>query len=185
MEPLKPDHYWKTPFIWEPGCPLPPATPSLRFEAVDDAWLLPAVAQVMSDSLDESDKHVVGRFGPSGAVADLFAFNAEVFEKRPGWWTAAVDDQGRRVGFVLPVLFRREATWKDGRPEGTIFYMGVLPGFRGHRYALELLAQATRVFIAANCWRIFCDTGTDNSPMVRAFRQAGYKERAPWQRSIA
>ena len=52
-------------------------------------------------------------------------------------------------------------------------------------YAFELIAEATRLFIDAQCWRIFCDTGTDNHPMIKAFRKAGYKERTPWQRSVA
>jgi hypothetical protein len=34
----------------------------------------------------------------------------------------------------------------------------------------------------ANCWRLLCDTGTDNLAMVNAFRLAGFKERVPWQR---
>jgi ribosomal protein S18 acetylase RimI-like enzyme len=86
---------------------------------------------------------------------------------------------------VLPVLFQSEARCKDGHPQGTIFYIGVLPQFRGHGYALELLAEATQLFIEAKCWRIFCDTGSDNLPMVNAFRNAGYKERARWQRPVA
>ena len=185
MEALRPDHYWKTPFIWEPGCSRPPATSSLRFAGLDEAWLAGAVAQVMSNSLDESDRYAVMRGGPSQAVADLFAFDREHFQKVEGWWRAGVDDQGDKVGFVLPVLFQGEARSKDGHPEGTIFYMGVLTQFRGHGYALELLAEATRLFIEAKCWRIFCDTGTDNHPMVNAFRKAGYKERSPWQRPLA
>jgi ribosomal protein S18 acetylase RimI-like enzyme len=62
--------------------------------------------------------------------------------------------------------------------------MGVLPEFRGRGYAFELLAEATRIFDAAHCWRVFCDTATDNFPMVDAFRRAGYIEHAPWQRSV-
>jgi ribosomal protein S18 acetylase RimI-like enzyme len=185
MDALLPGHYWKTPFIWEPGCPEPSARSSLQFAVAHEDWLRGAVAQVMSDSLDESDKYAVARAGASQAVTDLFAFEQEHFEKVDAWWRVAVDGQGHRVGFVLPVLFRSEARWKEGRPQGTIFYMGVLPEFRGRGHALELLAQATRLFIAANCWSISCDTGTDNHPMVSAFRKAGYKERSAWQRPVA
>jgi ribosomal protein S18 acetylase RimI-like enzyme len=85
---------------------------------------------------------------------------------------------------VLPVLFTEERFWKEDRAQGTILYMGVLPRFRGRRYALELVNEATRVFIEADCWRVFCDTGTENTPMVRTFRQAGYMEREPWQRPL-
>jgi ribosomal protein S18 acetylase RimI-like enzyme len=63
--------------------------------------------------------------------------------------------------------------------------MGVLPQFRARGYGLELVYEATRVFLAAGCWRIFCDTGTDNAPMIMTFRQAGYMERKQWQRPLA
>jgi GNAT superfamily N-acetyltransferase len=43
MEALRPGHYWKTPFLWEPGCPKPSARSSLRFDAVDAQWLSGAV----------------------------------------------------------------------------------------------------------------------------------------------
>jgi len=62
--------------------------------------------------------------------------------------------------------------------------MGVLPASRGKGYAAELLAQATRLLIAADCWRIFCDTSSHNEPMLKAFRRAGYEERTPWQRPL-
>jgi ribosomal protein S18 acetylase RimI-like enzyme len=185
MEALRPGHYWKTPFIWEPGCPEPPARSSLRFVAADPDWLSGAMADVMSNSLDESDRYCVDQVGPAQAAADFFAFDEEHFRKVEGWWRAGVDSHGDKVGFVLPVLFQSEARCKDGHPQGTIFYIGVLPQFRGHGYALELLAEATQLFIEAKCWRIFCDTGSDNLPMVNAFRNAGYKERARWQRPVA
>jgi ribosomal protein S18 acetylase RimI-like enzyme len=186
MEALRPGHHWKTPFIWEPGCPEPSATSTLRFAAVDDEWLSGAAGLVLSNSLDESDRYAIAHASSlSQAVAELLALDREYFRKVEGWWRAGVDAEGNRVGFVLPVLFQSDARWRDGRPEGTIFYMGVLPQFRGHGFASELLAEATRAFIAADCWRIFCDTGTDNHPMVNAFRKAGYKERSPWQRPLA
>jgi hypothetical protein len=47
-----------------------------------------------------------------------------------------------------------------------------------------LLDEATRVFIGADCWRVFCDTGSRNEPMLRTFRTAGYEERTPWQRPL-
>jgi len=184
MDTLQPGHCWKTPFYREPGWAMP-ATSALTFEAAPGDWLLDAVAQVMADSLDESDRHAVARSGSVRAAGDLLALAPQHFETRSGWWRRGLDANGRPVGFVLPVLFRAEKNWKDGRPEGTIFYMGVLPPCRGHGHAFDLLVEATRIFDAAHCWRVFCDTGTDNVPMVHAFRRAGYQERAPWQRSLA
>ena len=148
-------------------------------------WLLGAAAEVMSHSLDESDRYAVANVGAAQAAAELLAMDTLYFERPAKWWRAAIDETGRKVGFVLPVIFRDKARWKDGRPQGTIFYMGVLPEYRGRGHAVTLLNEATRVFIEARCWQIFCDTGTDNTPMVKAFRQAGYRERTPWQRPLA
>jgi ribosomal protein S18 acetylase RimI-like enzyme len=184
MTDLKPDHYWKTPFVWEPGGPPPPATGALTFDAADEDWLRGAIGQVMAAGTDDSDRYNVPRVGVAAAVQELYDLLPSWFERRDGWWRAARNADGERVGFVLPVLFRGERNWRDGRPEGTILYMGVLPPFRGRGHARELVDEATRVFIAAGCWRIFCDTGTDNLAMVRAFRLAGYTERAPWQRPL-
>jgi len=88
------------------------------------------------------------------------------------------------VGIVLPVLLRQERHWKDGKPQGTIYYMGVLPQHRGKGYGRELLNDATRLFIERECWRVFCDASAANEPMLRAFRSAGYTEKSPWQRPL-
>jgi len=183
MASTDPGKFWKTPFIWEPGCPQPmPAT--LSFEPVDTEWLPHAVASVMAASVDETDQFAVDRLGALGAAHQLLAVASADFEVRPGWWRMARDKKRDPVGFVLPVLFRGEKTWRYGQPEGTIFYIGVLPSHRGRGHGAQLLAEATRVAIAANCWRNFCDTSSRNEPMIRAFRSAGYKELAPWQRPI-
>jgi ribosomal protein S18 acetylase RimI-like enzyme len=185
MEPLRPGHFWKTPFIWEPGCQEPQSVAAVCFEEAPDAWLNSALAQVMSHSLDESDQYTVQHSGPDHAVTELLAIVPLYFEKPEAWWRVAVDAQGQKVGFVLPVLFKDQARWNEGRPQGTILYMGVLPEFRGRGYARALLDEATRICIQARCWRIFCDTSSSNAPMLNAFRQAGYKERSSWQRPIA
>jgi len=180
----QPGHFWKTPFIWEPGCRRPPELGSLAFEPIDRPWLERALAEVMAHSVDESDIHVVAKYGANRAALDLLAVCPQHFEQLAGWWQAAVDAAGDRVGFTLPVLFRHPAPGKDARPEGTIFYMGVLPQHRGQGFGYALLEQATRTCIAADCWRILCDTSSSNEPMMRAFRKAGYLEREPWQRPL-
>ena len=180
-----PGHYWKTPFIWEPGCPEPPAQSGLHFEPVDGDWLRHAIGAVMSSSLDESDQFTVDKLGLENAVAEVLELAPRYFSQEPGWWRAAIDSTGQRVGFVLPTTFTDPSRWKDGRRQGTILYMGVLPGCRGKGHALELVREATRIFNQAHCWRIFCDTGTGNHPMVNSFRKAGYLERTPWQRPLA
>ena len=96
-----------------------------------------------------------------------------------------MNEIGDRVGFVLPVTFKDSAKSKDGQPQGTIFYIGVLPSFRGQGYASNLVAEATQIFIEARCWRVFCDASSRNEPMLLAFRNAGYKEGESWQRPVA
>ena len=185
MDALQPGHYWKTPFYWEPGSAAPPDSRTLAFEPAADDWLRDAIGRAMETGTDESDRYNVPRVGVTAAVQELYELLPQYFEQPQGWWRAARNGSNELVGFVLPVLFKEERFWKDGRPQGTIYYMGVLPEFRGRGYAVELVHEATRVFIEANCWRIFCDTGTENESMVKAFRKAGYIQRTPWQRPLA
>jgi GNAT superfamily N-acetyltransferase len=185
MDALQPGHYWKTPFYWETGCPLPPAERVLRFSAISDEALRPLLEAVMSSSIDESDQYNVPRLGVNAAVQELYDVLPKYFDRQAEWWRVGINADDQPVGFVLPVTLKEDRFWKHGKPQGTIFYMGVLPTFRGHGYGLELVHEATRVFLHAGCWRIFCDTGTTNTPMLNAFRQAGYTERSQWQRSLA
>ncbi len=185
MDAPAPGHYWKTPFIWEPGCPVPPTQGALRYEIAPEPWLRQSMATVMRHSLDESDLCTVRMIGIDKAVDEVYGVAQQYFEERAGWWRAAADSQGQRVGFVLTTVFADKSRWKGGQPQGTILYMGVLPEHRGHGYALELILEATRTCISANCWRAFCDTGSGNHPMVNAFRKAGYQERKQWQRPLA
>jgi GNAT superfamily N-acetyltransferase len=183
----RPGHHWKTPFVWEAGCPEPAPSGRLRFRAVDESWLREALVAILSSSLSEADQHLVGTSGPEAAVGTLMSLAAEHFIRPPAGWREAWTLEGERIGFVLPVLFREPEADPQGRhrPEGTIFHMGVLPGHRGRGHALDLVHEATRVCREANCWRIFCDTSSRNAPMLQAFRQAGYRELEPWQRPIA
>lgn len=184
-ETLRPGCYWKTPFYWEPGCPDAPPPGEVAFAPVSDEELRPLIGAVMATSMDASDRHLVPTIGLDAAVQEVFDLLPRYFDRQPGWWRVACGPGGEPRGFVLPVTFQEARYWKDGHPQGSIFYMGVLPGHRGQGLGLQLVHEATRVLRQAGCWRIFCDTGTDNAPMVGAFRAAGYLERARWQRPLA
>lgn len=179
---LRAGHYWKTPFIWQPGQTVD--QPKLRFEPCDEAWLPDATAAVMAQSEDRADQFAVGQLGAVRAAHELLQVDPHDFQMPRGWWRAALNDEGHRVGFVLPVVFSGGQTRRGGSPEATIYYMGVLPPFRGRGYAVQLLLEAVRVCQQSSAWRLYCDTGTDNEPMVRAFRRAGFSELQPHQRAI-
>jgi ribosomal protein S18 acetylase RimI-like enzyme len=184
MDAPSPGHFWKIPFLWEPGHPLPPAHGALHFEPAPADWLAPALADVMAHSLDESDQAAVAELGARGAADELLAVDEDYFEACGGGWRRACTADGRPVGLLLPVLLKPERSRRDGRRTGSIYYMGVLPEARGRGHGGELLDEATRTFVAAGCWRIFCDTGARNAPMLAAFRRRGYQERAAWERPL-
>lgn len=185
MEALKPGHYWKTPFLWEPGCPPPGPPPAgIRFGPVAPETVAALVGRALAHSQDLGNQHAVATRGEHAAAAELLALGPAHFRWEPDWWRCALTAQGEVAGFVLPVVFKDDSAWRDGHPQGTIFYMGVMPERRGEGLGKALVDEATRVFLAAGCWRIFCDTGTTNAPMVRAFRSCGYRERTPWQRPL-
>jgi len=184
MEAPQPGHFWKIPFLWEQGCATPSPSIRLSFAGVHLTSLEAAVADVMASSTDESDQAAVAELGATGAARELLGVDESYFQWEPSWWRLAKDGSGETVGFVLPVRLRQEQHWQDGMPQGSIYYMGVLPAHRGNFYARELLDEATRMLLQHGCWRIFCDLSATNEPMLKAFRQAGFNERNPWQRRI-
>jgi ribosomal protein S18 acetylase RimI-like enzyme len=198
VEPPDPGMYWKIPFIWEPGCPLPVTTEgatalhfvkaegatALHFVQAEAEWLRQALAKAMASSLDESDRVAVQRAGAVGAADELLAICPALFAHADEWWRVAVDSMDRPVGFVLPAIMRDRSRWKDGQPQGTIVYIAVMPDCRGRGHSHLLLAEATRVLVAAGCGCILCDTAATNAPMIQTFRKAGYLEKPPWQRPL-
>jgi ribosomal protein S18 acetylase RimI-like enzyme len=175
------DFYLKIPFVWEPGCQVPNPTWNLHFRPVPAGWLVEALSKVLATSLDLADQVAVAEHGPQGAATLLLALAGSHFEQQPDWWQLAQNQAGEPVGFVLCSVLAQ----KTGQPlDGTIFYLGVLPGHRGHGYGRQLLDQATRTLVRIGARRICCDTAAGNTPMVAAFRLAGYIERQPWKRPL-
>jgi ribosomal protein S18 acetylase RimI-like enzyme len=185
MEELKPGFYWKTPFLWDDECKVLQTTAPVVYEAAEPNWLSKAVAQTLSTSLDASDQYAVAQLGARKAAEEFLSMAPKHFDMQADWWRMAKDEEGNRVGYVLPVLYKGKKSKREGRPESTIFYMGVLPEYRGKGYGKCLLEESIRVCKQANVWRLFCDTATDNQPMIKAFREVGFKEEKPWQQSIS
>lgn len=192
-EALRPGHFWKTPFLWTPGAAgrdafasdeHAKASPPLAFVAADPAWLESAVAEVMAASADPSDQAAIAELGATGAARELLQVPEDHFEIPAGGWLRAEAGPGQAVGVVLLALLKPRPGAGEAPRRATIYYMGVLPASRGQGYAVALLREAMRQCQALRCGQLFCDTGSDNVPMVRAFRTAGFEERAPWQRPL-
>ena len=97
------------------------------------------------------------------------------------WWQIGRNSHNNIVGFVLPVTY--EDGTKNGLEEATIYYIGVLPAYRGQGFATDLLLKGTRVLQDVGIWRIFCDTDVNNHPMIATFKRVGYRQYSdPWQR---
>jgi len=54
-------------------------------------------------------------------------------------------------------------------------YLGVVPEMRGHGYAADLLAEATRILAADGAQLVRADTDLANVPMARTFERARYR----------
>lgn len=141
MDAPEPGHFWKTPFLWRPRADGLPSTSALSVRPAERAWLLQAVAEVMADSADESDHAAVAELGAANAAAELLDVPADHFEVRAPWWLRAEDNGGEAVGFLLLALLRPQSYRQDGRTQGTICYMGVLPGHRGRGHAARSWAR--------------------------------------------
>ena len=178
---LPPGHYLKIPFVWEPGCPLPNPSSALSFQPAPADWLLEALSQVLATSLDPADQLAVEQNGSHGAANLLLSLASPHFEQLPDWWQLARNPAGQTIGFVLSSVFPRNG---EQPLEGTVFYLGVLPEHRGLAYSRQLLDQATRTLVQIGVRRILCDTAACNTPMIAAFRHAGYLEKEPWPRPL-
>ena len=174
-------YYLKIPFVWQPGCPVPGQATHLCFRPAPNDWLEDALSEVLATSLDPATQLAVAENGAPRAAAMLLGLSKPHFEQDPDWWQLAQTKAGEQVGFVLCSTFARSGS----QPlEGTIFYMGVLLAYRGKGYGRQLLNQGTRTLVNIGACRILCDTAACNTPMLAAFRRAGYLERQVWERPL-
>jgi len=176
-------YYEKIPFVWEEPRPLVRVPNRLEFRPLDDvgrAAFTEAVRRAMAGSLDSGDRKAVIELGAERAADNYVAAVKEDFDYRPEWWQLGFDGAGRLAGFIQPVIYR--GCGKNGLEEGTIYYIGVVPEQRGKRYVKDLLCKATRILQEVGVWRIFCDTDALNTPMIKAFKEVGYRQFGPAER---
>jgi len=178
--------FLKVPFVWEEPKPLVEVPPRLTFEPVQARYgdrLVSVVARIMALSVDASDQKRAAGHDLHVAV-DIFLNSArDDFSYQNDWWQFGINDSGDIVGVVLPVTFNGCA--KGDLEEGTLYYLGVVPEYRGLGFANDLLLQGTRILQKVGVWRIFCDTAVVNARMISAFKQVGYRQYGePWERPV-
>ena len=150
---------------------------------LSDVVLISALAQVLSSSIDASDQKKVLKIGVRRAAKQFIDESRDDFSYQDEWWQFGVNHHEQIVGFVLPVIY--QGGTKDGLEEGTIYYMGVLPEYRGLGFANDLLLKGTRILQDVGVWRVFCDTDVNNLPMISAFKKVGYRQCSePWKRLL-
>lgn len=174
-----PHAFLKTVFTWTPDWGVRWPERRLAFVPVAPGMepeLIKAMADVMSVSVDAIDLSDLETESAASAARRRIGEARENFLADPILWEVGVNAHGAIVGFHMPILFREGG--RDGRPEGTIFYIGVVPAMRGRGHGVELLARTTETLERAGVWRVFTDTAEVNEPMKRAFRSVGYLEGA-------
>lgn len=178
--------YLKVPFVWEEPKPSIEVPSRLEFKAaktLSHEVLLSAVAHVMESSIDASDRKQVVERGSRQVAEQFLAESKDGFSYHDEWWQIGISSDDRVVGFVFPAIY--EGCAKNGLEEATIYYIGVLPEYRGQGFATDLLLKGTRVLQDVGVWRVFCDTDVNNIPMISTFERVGYQQYSePWQRPL-
>jgi ribosomal protein S18 acetylase RimI-like enzyme/predicted N-acetyltransferase YhbS len=151
----------------------PPAKPErLSFRTLEETGeeaFLDAMMRVSEGTLDREIRGERERLGAWRAAREFFE-DAQRVKHEPSWWRLAYAPCGELAGLVMPA-----------EPPGflTIFYIGVLPGMRGHGYVDDLLAAGTATLLEAQKVAgkekpLLTDTDVANAPMASAFERAGW-----------
>lgn len=178
--------YLKVPFVWDEPKPSIEIPSRLKFKAAKTLSyevLLSVVARVMESSIDASDQKQVVEYGSRQAAEQFLSKSKDGFLYRDEWWQIGFNSYEQVVGFIFPVIY--PGCGKNGLEEATIYYIGVLPEYRGQHFAADLLLKGTKVLQDVGIWRVFCDTDANNIPMISTFKRVGYQQYSePWQRPL-
>jgi len=101
---------------------------------------------------------------PKEEFQELIDYAGSRFD--PTWWRVAYLDD-TPVGVVLPQEF------DDREHEGSIFYVGIRPEFRGHGFGKILHAGGLAFLAEHGVTRYIGSTDTRNHPMMRVFETSG------------
>ncbi len=101
---------------------------------------------------------------PDAEFSELVEMAGDRYD--PGAWFAALVG-GEVVGVVLPQVF------EDAETEGTLFYVAVLPAFRGRGYGRALHAAGLSMLRERGVEEYVGSTDTRNAAMMRVFEANG------------
>ncbi len=153
-------------YEWTPDAGLEQSSGRLLFSPEpDDNVFLGAFRRVAVGSLDQDTRRGLTRLGLERQARETLACYRGMPGKRD-WWRVAHLADGNLVGFTIPSA-------NEDHP--VVGYLGVVPELRGHGYAGDLLAEATRILAAHGAERIRADTDTTNLPMAATFERGRYR----------
>jgi RimJ/RimL family protein N-acetyltransferase len=135
-------------------------------EQVGEDAFIDAIIQVSSQTLDRSISKDQVKLGQEQEARERFKL-FKAFNYQSAWWQLAYTNEESLVGLILPAE-------NDGG--AIIGYIGVVPEHRGKGYVNDLLNQGTLTLKSNDARRIRADTDSSNTPMIRAFKRAGYKQ---------
>jgi RimJ/RimL family protein N-acetyltransferase len=154
---------------WEPPAPVPAAAGRLAFRPVRDRDdLLDLMTPVLDGTLDAHSRRGLAGKPPRQVAAEHYDEEFAGYTSPRSWWQVATLPDSEPVGFVVPA---------HNGYHPIIAYLGVLPAYRGRGYIHEILAEGTRILVAAGAPRIRASTDVGNVPMANAFHRAGYVTR--------
>lgn len=123
--------------------------------------------EIMSRAAEGDPFEDVAARDPRRDFRDLVGYAGAAFD--PTWWRVAY--LGRDpVGVVLPQVF------SDRTNEGTLFYVGVLPEFRGRGFGRMLHASGLAFLAGRGITRYVGSTDARNFPMIAVFRANGCEQ---------
>ena len=141
-------------------------------EEVGDEAFIAAFARAIEGTLDQPAKRAIEREGTAakarGSVASVRRLVRDAgWRVDEGWWQLGYTEEGALAGFVMPAV--------NASGDGVIWWIGVLPERRGHRYVDDLLTLTAKTLCGAGVKRIVADTDIENRPMAAAFERGGWR----------
>ena len=139
------------------------------------------MADVLASSPGPEDRYAVEVLGAEEAARRTLGL-APGFSYLPERWQV-LSVRSEPAGFALPVIY--DGCSRDGLDEATVYHMGVAPTHRGMGIGRLLLRLAARLLVGHGVWRIYCDTPSNNEPMIHLFESEGWTRLSAHERPIA